>query len=72
VWDKPWVLVPMLGRVAIGPFDFSIGGARPLGAYLVYAGLTLSLAAAAQYTVRARRMYREALAEERTAAASTG
>lgn len=69
VWDTPWVVVPVLGRVAIGPFDFTVGGARPLGAYLVYAGLALSMAAATQYTVLGRRKYREVLAEERAAAA---
>jgi cardiolipin synthase len=72
VWDRPWVPVPMLGKVAVGPFDFSLGGPRPLGAYLVYAGLAISLTAAAQYTVLARKEYREALADERAAAAAAG
>jgi cardiolipin synthase len=70
VWDTPWVSLPVLWEVALGPFDFSIGGARPLGAYLVYAGLALSMAAAAQYTIVARREYREALAQERAAASA--
>jgi cardiolipin synthase len=67
VWDRPWLPVPILGKVAFGPFDFILGGPRPLGAYLVFAGVALSLAAAAQYTVLARREYREALAQERAA-----
>jgi cardiolipin synthase len=68
VWDRPWLSVPVLGKVAFGPLDFVLGGPRPLGAYLVFAGVALSLAAAAQYTVLARKEYREALAQERAAA----
>lgn len=64
VGDKPWLAVPELARVSFGPVHFVLGGARPLGAYLVYAGLALSLTTAAQYTALARRAYREALAEE--------
>ena len=48
---------------------YRIGGARPLGAYIVYAGVVLSLSAAVQYTLIARREYRSALAEERARAA---
>jgi cardiolipin synthase len=69
VWDTPWLPVPVLTHVAVGPFDFVLGGPRPLGAYLAYAGLALSLAAAAQYTSLARRQYREALAQEQAATA---
>jgi cardiolipin synthase len=65
VLDRIWIDVPVLARVAFGPVHFVIGGERPLGAYLVFAGLVLSLSAAVQYTVLARREYGEALAEER-------
>ena len=59
VWNFPWVDVPAFGRAT-----FTIGGARPIGAYLVYLGVVLSLTAAVQYTVRARRAYYEALTEQ--------
>ncbi|HEX9094117.1 MAG TPA: CDP-alcohol phosphatidyltransferase family protein [Coriobacteriia bacterium] len=70
VWDKPWLPVPELATVSLGPVHFVLGGARPLGAYLAYAGLALSLTAAAQYTIAARREYREVLAEERARGAA--
>lgn len=41
---------------------------RPLGAYLVYVGVVLSLTAAVLYTITARRAYREAVDEERAVA----
>jgi hypothetical protein len=56
--------VPEFARIALGPVHFVLGGERPLGAYLVFIGLALSLSAAVQYTVLARREYREVLAEE--------
>lgn len=62
VWNFPWLTLPGI-PVALGPVHFVIGGMRPLGAYLVYIGLALSLTAATQYTVMARREYAEALAE---------
>lgn len=65
VWNWPWLPVPVLARVAAGPVQFVVGGARPLGAYLVYAGLALSLSTAVQYTILGMRVYREALATER-------
>jgi cardiolipin synthase len=65
VWNRLWIPVPELARVVIGPVHFVLGGARPLGAYLVFVGVALSLTAAVQYTVLARREYREVLAEER-------
>jgi hypothetical protein len=43
---------------------------RPLGSYIVYLGVVMSLTAAAQYTVIARRAYREALAEQAAPPAS--
>jgi cardiolipin synthase len=69
VWNKPWLPFPELARVALGPIHFVLGGDRPLGAYLVYAGLALSLTTAVQYTIIAKREYRAALAEERERAA---
>lgn len=63
VWNTPWIDLPGI-PVAIGSIRFMIGGLRPLGAYLVYIGLALSLTAAAQYTLMARRAYAEAVAEE--------
>lgn len=63
VWNV--LVLPLPGvPVALGAVHFVIGGPRPLGAYLVYAGLALSLSAAVQYTVVARRAYREVLADE--------
>jgi cardiolipin synthase len=64
VWNRLWIPVPEIARVALGPVHFVLGGERPLGAYLVFAGLVLSLSAAVQYTVLARRIYREVIAEE--------
>lgn len=63
VWNFPWVDVPAFAHVVLGRASFTIGGTRPIGAYLVYLGVVLSLTAAIQYTVRARRAYHEALAE---------
>jgi cardiolipin synthase (CMP-forming) len=64
IWDFPLVRVPMLGTVDLGFARLALGGMRPLGSYIVYAGVVLSLTAAVQYTVIARRVYREALAEQ--------
>jgi cardiolipin synthase len=68
VWNRLWIPVPEFARVVLGPVHFVLGGDRPLGAYLVFIGLALSLSAAVQYTVLARREYREVLAEERARA----
>lgn len=70
VWNQPWVSVPEFVRVAFGPLHFVVGGARPLGAYITYAGVVLSVTAAVQYTLAARREYAAAIAEERSADAS--
>jgi hypothetical protein len=40
-----------------------VGGTRPLGSYIVYFGVVLSLTSATQYTLQARKAYREAVAE---------
>ena len=64
VWNRLWVDVPVVAHISLGRASFTLGGSRPIGAYLVFLGVALSLTAAVQYTVRARRAYREALAEE--------
>lgn len=71
IWDFPIVRLPMLGTIDLGFTQLVLGGARPLGSYIVYMGVVLSLSAAVQYTVLARRAYRAALAEE-ASAVSTG
>ncbi len=64
VWNTLWIPVPELARVVLGPIHFVLGGSRPLGAYIVFAGVVLSVSAAIQYTVLARREYRAVLADE--------
>lgn len=64
IWNFPLVRLPMLGTLDLGFAHLALGGARPLGSYIVYVGVALSLTAAAQYTVVARRVYREAVAAE--------
>lgn len=61
IWDFPLVRLPML-TIGYRPAILHLGGARPLGTYIVYLGVAMSLTAAAQYTVIARRVYREAVA----------
>jgi len=70
VWNRFWIPVPELARVVVGPAHFVLGGSRPLGAYLVFLGVALSLSAAVQYTVLARREYFAAVAEEHARAES--
>jgi cardiolipin synthase (CMP-forming) len=64
IWDFPLVRIPALGTIDFGITRLVLGGVRPLGSYIVYLGVVMSLTAAAQYTVIARRAYREALAEQ--------
>ena len=61
IWDFPLVRLPVWA-FGVGDLAFRLGGTRPVGIYLVYVGLVLSLSAAAQYTVIARREYRDAVA----------
>lgn len=68
VWNVLWVNVPVFATLHLGRASFTVGGLRPIGAYLVFLGVALSLSAAVQYTVKARRAYREALAEAAAAA----
>jgi cardiolipin synthase len=65
IWDWPMVALP---RVAVDVFGHVVraGGVHSLGSYLVWIGLALSLTAAVQYTVKARKVYAEALTEQRT------
>jgi cardiolipin synthase len=67
IWDYPLVSVPALGTIDLGIARLALGGVRPLGSYIAYVGVVMSLTAAAQYTVIARRAYREALAEQAVA-----
>lgn len=69
IWDFPLVTLPMLGFVALG-YRVVAGGIHSLGSYLVWIGLALSLTAAVQYTFTARRVYAEALDEQRGAGAN--
>lgn len=64
IWDYPLVAFPVLARFDLGLAHVTVGGVHPLGYYLVVVGVVLSLSAAVQYTVIARRAYREAIAEQ--------
>jgi cardiolipin synthase (CMP-forming) len=60
IWDFPLLRAPVLFTYEFLGHPHIVGGVRQLGSYIVYVGLVLSLVSAAQYTVRARRAYREA------------
>ena len=64
IWDFPLVSVLALGTLDLGFARMAFGGLRPLGSYIAYLGVVMSLSAAVQYTVIARRSYSEALAQE--------
>jgi len=68
IWNFPVLDVPVLGTYTLLGTLHTVGGVRPLGAYLVYAGVVLSLTAAVLYTITASRVYREAVAGERAVA----
>lgn len=68
IWNFPVLDVPVLGTYTLLGTLHTVGGVRPLGAYLVYAGVALSLSTAVLYTITARRIYREAVAGEHTVA----
>ncbi|MDO8963791.1 MAG: CDP-alcohol phosphatidyltransferase family protein [Coriobacteriia bacterium] len=72
IWNFPFVPVPVFARYELFGHTYAIGGARPLGAYIVYLGVALSLAAAARYTVTAQAAYREALGNERASLPTDG
>jgi cardiolipin synthase (CMP-forming) len=65
VWNTPIVVTPTLVDIHLLGGAFVLGGVQPLGTYIVYVGVVLSVSAAVQYTVIARRAYREAIAEEK-------
>jgi cardiolipin synthase len=67
IWDFPLVSIPALGTLDLGIVRMAFGGLRPLGSYIVYAGVVMSLSAAVQYSAIARRSYRESLAEQAAA-----
>ncbi len=69
VWNFPWVDVPIVSRIGFAGKMFTLGGYRPLGAYVAYLGALLSLTAAVQYTMLFRAAYREAQDQERKPAA---
>jgi len=69
IWRFPLVRVPVLATFNVGFMSIVLVGTRPLGMYLVYIGVVLSLSAAVQYTVLARREYRDAVAAEKAAKA---
>ncbi len=64
VWNVGWIGVPVFAHVTLGRMSFAVGGARPIGAYLVFLGVALSMSAAVQYTVLARRAYAAVVAGE--------
>jgi cardiolipin synthase len=64
IWDFPLLRVPVLFTYEFLASPHVVGGTRPLGSYIVYVGLVLSLTSAVQYTLQARRAYREAIAEQ--------
>jgi len=68
IWDYPLVDLPVFATLSLLGATYAIGGVRPLGSYIVYIGVVLSLTAAVLYTITARKLYREAVAEERAAA----
>jgi len=70
IWNFPLVHVPLFGTLDLGFTTLALGGTRPLGTYIVYVGVALSLTAAVQYTIMARREYRLAVAASRAAHAT--
>jgi cardiolipin synthase len=66
IWRWPLLAFPRAVFDVLG-HAVRAGGTHPLGSYLVWIGLALSLTAAVQYTVKARRVYAEAVATEAVA-----
>lgn len=64
IWRYPLVPAPVIARLNLGFTSIVVGGTRPLGIYLIYLGVALSLTAAVQYSVLARRVYRSAVGQE--------
>jgi len=67
IWDFPLLHAPVLFTYRFLGSVHIAGGTRPLGSYIVYVGLVMSLTSAVQYTVMARKAYREAVAERSAA-----
>ncbi len=67
VWNAPRLVLPLMVDVSLPGGNLLVGGTRPIGAYIVYAGALMSVASAVHYTGIARRELREAIAEERGA-----
>jgi cardiolipin synthase len=66
IWGFPILRTPILFSFSLLGSRHEVGGVRQLGSYIVYLGLVLSLASAVQYTIQARRAYREAVEERST------
>jgi len=66
IWNFPLLRVPVLFTYGFLGSLHVVGGTRPLGSYIVYVGLVMSLTAAVQYTLQARSAYREVVAEQST------
>jgi cardiolipin synthase len=64
IWNFPQLNAPVLFSYEFLSRPHVVGGVRPLGSYIVYLGVVLSLTSAAQYTIDARRAYNEATAEQ--------
>jgi cardiolipin synthase len=64
LWNYPILNAPVLFTYHFLGNAHVVGGTRPLGSYIVYVGLVLSISSAIQYTFQARRAYREAVAEQ--------
>jgi cardiolipin synthase len=60
VWNFPILQAPTLFVYEVLGSPHVVGGTRPLGSYIVYVGVVLSLTSATQYTIQARKAYREA------------
>jgi cardiolipin synthase len=67
IWNAPLVPLPV---VDVPGFTVALGEPQPLGVLFVWAGVVTSIVSAVQYTIVARREYREAIAEEKAKAAA--
>jgi cardiolipin synthase len=64
VWDFPTLEAPVLFVYEVLGSPHVVGGTRPLGSYIVYLGVVLSLTSAVHYTIQARAAYRDAISSE--------
>lgn len=72
IWNFPTLPAPELFRFTVLGAEHIVGGVRPLGSYIVYLGVVLSLTSAVQYTAMARATYREAVEAAARAQAGGG